>query len=653
MELPRRDRGDELLKPGEMTDLRGRVKALAPKHDLATVIVSAFDHRTRVLPFIFADLRIAPGGVRAVGSALVDAGFMKTRIVLQQWNKNFLPSKMRLDGKIPDVFMISSMHLHADECDRLIKEASKIDTADRPLIIAGGPRIIYEPWSVFGTDPCRPWAADVAITGEEFVLLSMLEILLSMRAANESMRSVFIRARDCGALDEVPGLVYAKGDTEKGMAEELIDTGIQRLLGNLDELPHPIHGYGLLEPPSKNATLANKALEGRQVRRYSPISSIVMTSGCKFRCPYCPIPAYNQSQYRTKSGERIADEIGQISTKFGIRVFFGADDNFFNNTERSLDIAETLARKAAEGRPHCNIRLGTEVTVHDTVRMREHLPLMRKAGFSALWLGVEDITAQLVKKAQDKDKTLLAFELLRENGIIPMPMMMHHDEQPLVTWKSNYGLINQMKILRKSGSMFMQVLMLTPATGTKWYADTYSSGMAFKKVGSTNVDEYMIDGNYVVASKHKKPWTKQLNLLLAYTYFFNPLRFLIALALPKSKIPFADAETRPVEEVENYTRAKKLRRKIKLKSRAHLTDAVIQLWGMSGLFHNYRRTLGWVWKLYRGKIERYNSVPVCKIPMRSVDGIAATHALPGTELAKTISAENKNRVEFNIKTKSG
>jgi len=77
MELPRRERGDELLKPGEMTKLRNRVKALAPKHDLTSVIVSAFDHRTRALPFIFVDVRMVPAGVRAIGSAMADSGFKK------------------------------------------------------------------------------------------------------------------------------------------------------------------------------------------------------------------------------------------------------------------------------------------------------------------------------------------------------------------------------------------------------------------------------------------------------------------------------------------------------------------------------------------------------------------------------------------------
>ena len=97
------------------------------------------------------------------------------------------------------------------------------------------------------------------------------------------------------------------------------------------------------------------------------------------------------------------------------------DDNFFNDKRRTLDIAETLARKVDAGsRPHCKIRWGTEATIHDTLKMKDHLPLVRKAGLWALWLGVEDMTGALVKKGQSADKTLEAFRLLRENGIFPV-----------------------------------------------------------------------------------------------------------------------------------------------------------------------------------------------------------------------------------------
>ncbi len=635
MELPRRANGDILLAPGEMTDIRRRLRAISSQHDLATVIACAFDHRTRILPFIFADMRMAPAGVRAIGSAMLDSGFEKTRIVLQQWNRNFRPQQMRVDGRVPDLFMVSSIHLHSARCDEMIQDANKIDPDVRPLIIVGGPRIFYSPWEVFSADPDHPWGADVAVTGEEYVLLNLLEVLLSLRRTGETMRSAFIRARDSGALDEVPGLVYSRSSACDGVPEELVDTGVQRLVGDLDELPYAINGYGLLEPPSTKPTLGQHALADHRVRTHSSFSSIVLTLGCKFRCSYCPIPAYNQRQYRGKSGERIVEEMRQLSAAYGIINFFGADDNFFNSTERTLEIAEALASKAATGeRPFIKIRYITEATVHDTIRMKEHLPVIRQSGLRAIWLGVEDITASLVNKGQNKDKTLEAFRLLRDNGIHPVPMMMHHDSQPLISRRSNYGLLNQLRTLRKAGALFTQVLMLTPSPGSKWFADTYNSGCAIDAIDGKPLEPHIKDGNYVMASDHPRPWLKQLNLLAGYTYFFNPLRVLIALFFSKSSIPFADAETRSTKEVQRYTRWQKVRRWCYLKLRAHLTDAALQVMGMWGLVQTFRRTLGWSWRLFRGKIRRTQQAPLSQIPMRAPDGGSASHALPGTPSPK-------------------
>lgn len=587
MELPRRARGDELLKPGELLALRQRLRQIAPKHDLATVIACAFDHRTRMLPFIFADTRMAPAGVRAIGSAMVDCGFDKTRIVLQQWNKRFRPSEMKLDGRVPDLFMVSSMLLHSDRCLDLIRDALRIDPARRPLIIAGGPHAVYQPFDLFSGNPQDPVAADVVVTGEEFVLLNMLEVVLSMRGSGESMRSAFYRARDCGALEDVPGLVYAQGDRD-GVPEELVDTGIQRLLGDLDELPDPVLGYRLLEPASSRPTLSSQAVPAGQVRKVSPISSLVLTFGCKFACPYCPIPAYNQRQHRVKSSGRIAEEFNHLSKEYGLRYFFGADDNFFNNKARTIDIVETLAKATFDGdQLRRKIRWGTEVTVHDTLLMKDHLETVHHAGCRALWLGVEDMTAKLVNKGQSVNKTIEAFNRLRSSGICPMPMMMHHDTQPLYSPKGNYGLLNQIKILRQAGAASLQVLMMTPATGSKLYEQTFTGRQVFKRAGGKEVEPYMCDGNYVIASSHKQPWQKQFNMLAGYASFYNPFRMVAYLLGKRSKV-------------------------------AHKA-AAIQIIGMWGLIQTIRRTAVWSLRLAFGQIERMTESPRSPIPMRSVD----------------------------------
>jgi radical SAM superfamily enzyme YgiQ (UPF0313 family) len=578
-----------------MLSLRERLRSIAPRHDLATVIACAFDHRTRMLPFIYADTRMVPAGVRAIGSAMVDAGFDKTRIVLQQWNKRFRPSKMRLDGRIPDLFMVSSMGMHSDRALDMMNDARRIEPSQRPLIVAGGSHAVYEPFLYFNNDPANPSGPDVVVTGEEFVLLSLMEVLLSFRTSGESMRSAFFRARDAGALHEVPGLIYPRGGID-GAPEELIDTGIQRLLGDLDELPHPVLGYKLLEPPSRSQELGSQPLAANKVRWRSPISSLVMTFGCKFACPYCPIPAYNQRQHRLKSPQRLADEMGRLNKEYGLRYFFGTDDNFFNNKQRTLDIVTTLAEAEFDGVPvRKKARWYTEVTVHDTLQMKEHLPLIRTAGCRALWLGVEDMTATLVNKGQSVNKTTEAFQLMRDNGICPMPMMMHHDSQPLYSPGTNYGLLNQIRVLRKAGAVSLQVLMITPSPGTKLFEETFEKGMVLASAGGRPVKPYMYDGNHVIASAHARPWKKQFNLLLGYLYFYNPLWMMVALWRRNTKVG--------------------------------MKPAYMQMVGMFGLSQSIRRTFGWGLRLMFCRINRQKTPPMSVVPMRSARGAdPATHA---------------------------
>jgi radical SAM superfamily enzyme YgiQ (UPF0313 family) len=590
VELPRRDRGDELLRGGELLSLRQRLREVSAKSDLTTVIACAFDHRTRMLPFIYSDTRMVPAGVRAIGSAMVDSGFGKTRIVLQQWNKHFRPSRMHLDGRVPDLFMVSTMGMHSDRAMELIRDARQINTPHRPLIIAGGSHAIYEPFLLFGEAQSTYNGPDVAVTGEEFVLLSLIEVILAFRAKGESVRSAFFRARDAGALNDIPGLVYPRGPRtmSEGIGEELIDTGVQRLLGNLDELPHPVLGYQLLEPPSRGETLASKAMEASRVRRHSPISSLVMTLGCKFACPYCPIPAYNQRQHRLKSPERLADEMWRLNREYGLRYFFGTDDNFFNAKSRTLDIVENLARVQFDGTPlRRKVRWSTEVTVHDTLQMKEHLPLLREAGCRALWLGVEDMTATLVKKGQSVDKTTDAFHALRAAGICPMPMMMHHDSQPLYSRGTNYGLLNQIRLLRKAGAVSLQVLMMTPSPGSQLFAESYSKGLVIARAGRREVRPYMHDGNYIIASSHPRPWRKQFNLLVGYLYFYNPLWLLVSLWRRKTKVG--------------------------------MKPAYMQMVGMIGATQSIRRTFGWGIRLMFSRIERQLVPPQSAVPIQSLE----------------------------------
>jgi hypothetical protein len=209
MELPKRPLGDEYTRPGFSRELSRRLAANPKMRELTALIFYAFDMRTRLLPFLFADSRILPAGPRAVADALDAAGLTKSRIVFQLWSPNVKPSKSLLDGRPPDILMVSSMQIHAGRAYDLVADAHRIPESLRPLILTGGPKSIYEPWDYFAFGEDGELNADVSVTGESFVLLALLDRLLQYKNDNQSLRQAFIRARDANALEDVPGLATA------------------------------------------------------------------------------------------------------------------------------------------------------------------------------------------------------------------------------------------------------------------------------------------------------------------------------------------------------------------------------------------------------------------------------------------------------------
>src|SRR5262249_14821195 len=159
-----------------------------------------------------------------------------------------------------EMLLVSSMQMHAERAYEAVRDAWGMGD-DRPLILVGGPKAVYEPYHFWPLDDRkrRPVAPDVAVTGEAFVLLDLLNVVTQHRGRGESMRAAFERARREGALDEVPGLVYL---APEATLEEpvLVDTGLQRLVQHLDELPHEATSLGLLERPHRGEGLLPKPI---------------------------------------------------------------------------------------------------------------------------------------------------------------------------------------------------------------------------------------------------------------------------------------------------------------------------------------------------------------------------------------------------------
>jgi hypothetical protein len=213
------------------------------------------------------------------------------------------------------------------------------------------------------------------------------------------------------------------------------------------------------------------------------------------------------------------------------------------------------------------------------------LPLCREAGLRGIWFGIEDLSAELVNKGQSPGKTTELFALLRRLGIEPMAMLIHSDQQPLRSKPGNLsGLLNQTRYLFKQGAVSYQCTYLGPAVGTPDFEPAAEARAIYRKVGGELVPQAFFDGNHVTASRHPRPWERQVNLLRAYAHFYNPINTVRAL------LGFRG----------DSVSAKRL---------------LFQVIGQIGLLMTIPRMLRWAWRLKRGPIEAWDGLQPARIPM--------------------------------------
>src|SRR6267142_495137 len=126
MELSSRPKNDRYTRPGQYLELEQRLRSNPATAQIPVLITYAFDHRTRLGPFLFADMRLLIAGPRAIAAALHQAGFIRTRIVLRQWNRNLRPSEARIDGQLPQMLFVSSMQIHSASAYEMIEDAKHL-----------------------------------------------------------------------------------------------------------------------------------------------------------------------------------------------------------------------------------------------------------------------------------------------------------------------------------------------------------------------------------------------------------------------------------------------------------------------------------------------------------------------------------------------
>jgi anaerobic magnesium-protoporphyrin IX monomethyl ester cyclase len=164
---------------------------------------------------------------------------------------------------------------------------------------------------------------------------------------------------------DIPGIYYRKNhEIHQGRPVELIN--------NIDEIPFPARHLISKYPYGK---------VGRHFFHKPPLTSMVTTRGCPYRCRYCIRHITSYQLFRQRSAANVLDELQQIHEQ-GYASVMIADDTFLADQQRASTIMEGLIEM---GSPMEILIAGTRADVINKALYQK----MKQAGVKYISFGIE------------------------------------------------------------------------------------------------------------------------------------------------------------------------------------------------------------------------------------------------------------------------
>jgi radical SAM superfamily enzyme YgiQ (UPF0313 family) len=216
-------------------------------------------------------------------------------------------------------------------------------------------------------------------------------------------------------------------------------------LRDLDRLPHPARH--LVPFARYHSALA----------RELPITTLMSSRGCPYRCIFCDRPHLGKA-FRARSAESVADEM-QLCQQMGIREIFFYDDTFSINRKRVIAICEAIRERG--------VRLAWDIRARVNTLDEEVLDRLADAGCKRIHLGVEAGTPEIInvlRKDIDLDQARRVFEMAAERDIVTLAYFMIGN--PTETRAQIEQTVAFAKSLRAD---FVHFAVTTPYPGTELY----------------------------------------------------------------------------------------------------------------------------------------------------------------------------------------
>ena len=253
-------------------------------------------------------------------------------------------------------------------------------------------------------------------------------------------------------------------------------------------------------PKLDNLPIPRRELLNR--KSYWTTNCVQTSRGCPFACDFCTVTIFGGNQFRLRPVEDVVEEVRRLNKGFVVFV----DDNIAGNKAYAKQLFKALIP--------LKIHWGSQASLTMT-RDPELLDLAAKSGCTALFIGVESISAENLASANKRfnkvSKFREEFQRFHDYGIMIQTGMIFgfdHDDESSFERTIEFLESNRIEL-----AMFN---ILTPLPGTDLYKRMDADGRIIDR------DWAHYDGRHVVFQpKLISPETLQEGFLWAYHKFYS------------------------------------------------------------------------------------------------------------------------------------
>lgn len=225
------------------------------------------------------------------------------------------------------------------------------------MIIVGGPHAIYEPEDIL----TRNQFVDIVFNGE----------------GEETFPELIRRIKDNQSIYDLPNISFRN-------CEKIINNP-RHFIDDLDKIPMP--DWDLIEVNEYPLTPVGIFTKRRKV------APIITTRGCPYPCTYCGAPKSMGKKIRTRSPEKVVEEIEYLVSKFGIEEIHFWDDNITFDKEHIINLCREIKRAGLHKKIVWACSNGVRLDRLDEEIIKE----MESAGCYYFLVGIESGSERVLK----------------------------------------------------------------------------------------------------------------------------------------------------------------------------------------------------------------------------------------------------------------